>query len=458
MKKLITLSLTGALLLHFGPATSAVSNEEAKQLGEALTSFGAIKAGNADGSIPPYTGGLTKPPVGFDPKSGVWPDPFSNEKPIVKITAANMAQYADKLTPGTQALLKRFPTYRIDVYKSHRTMHYPDWVLQNTAKNATTAKLTGKVDGDGVEGAFGGIPFPIPKSGTEVMWNNLLSYQRTQIDVYNPGQYLVDAAGNRSQLPTTPSKTYYPHYDRALADKGSGEMYSKLWAQVAAPPTMAGTAFLVNYPINYASSDQQSWVYTPGQRRVRMAPEYRYDTPYAQNGGVLFWDELQLFRGRMDRFDFKLVGRKELYIPYNNYKYPTMPAEAIYGTKHIEGDAVRWELHRVWVVEASLKDGARHAYSKRVFYFDEDTWALVEADGFDQEGKLWRVGLAYTFNYYDGIGGGMFAQSCTYDLQKGSYFSYLSPTANGAPKIFVHDKLDTPALFTPSGLAGTGVR
>ncbi|MCT9810845.1 DUF1329 domain-containing protein [Acidovorax sp. Be4] len=451
--------LAVALALQLCTAFAAVTPDEAKQLGGPLTAFGAIKAASADGKIPEYTGGLSKPPAGFDPKSGEWPDPFKNEKPLLSITPANMAQHADKLTNGVQALLKQYPSFRIDVYPTHRTMQYPDWVLKNTFKNATTAKLAGKVQGDGVEGAYGGVPFPIPKNGHEVMWNNSLSFQRTEIAVKNPGQYLVDTSGGRSELPIVPYYSYSPYYDPDLAgEKSQGAAHTKIWSEVTAPPTMAGTAFVINYPYNYSESDQQVWVYTPGQRRVRMAPEYRYDTPYAQNGGVLFWDELALFRGRMDRFDFKLVGKKELYIPYNSYRTPSAPVDTAFGPKHINPDTIRFEQHRVWVVEATLKPGSRHAYSKRMFYIDEDSWALIEADGYDQDGKLWRVGLASTFNFYDGGGGHFSAAVSFYDLQKGNYFAYMNPTSTGAPKVFVYDKLVKANLFTPAGLAGTGVR
>lgn len=177
MKTWFRLAAAGVVTLHVAGAIAAVTAEEAKQLGTTLTAFGAEKAASADGAIPEYAGGLTKPPADFVPNSGKWPDPFKDEKPLLSVNAANMAQYADQLTPGVQALLQRFPDYRLDVYPTHRTMHYPQWVLDNTAKNATSAKLVGKIEGDGVEGAFGGIPFPIPKSGYEVMWNAQLPFR-----------------------------------------------------------------------------------------------------------------------------------------------------------------------------------------------------------------------------------------------------------------------------------------
>lgn len=457
MRNTLYLAIAAAVAFHAGSSFGADSAEETQKLGSTLTPFGAKVAGSTDGAIPEYTGGLTEPPAGFDPKSGHWPDPFANENSVVKITAQNASQYSEFLTPGAKALLSRYPTYRVDVYPTHRTMHYPKWVLDNSVKNATTAKLTGKTEGDGVEDASGGIPFPIPKNGYEVMWNNYLAFQRTQFSLQNVGSYLVDTSGARTTLPVYNQEDYHPYYDRDLKSlpKGSFELIA---VSETAPPTVAGTAILSDNPINYSERDAQTWLYMPGQRRIRMAPEYKYDTPAAQYGGVMFWDELQLYHGQMDRFDFKLVGKKELIIPYNNYRYYLTPENSLYGPKHLNPDDIRWEKHRVWVVEATLKADARHAYSKRVFYFDEDSWALVEADGYDQDGKLWRIGLNYSFNYYDGNGGVFLSMVNFYDLQKGNYFSGVNALGGVPPMIKVSDQHTKAEMFTPAGLSGSGIR
>lgn len=458
MKVRFQLAAAGLVALHAAGTLAAVSADEAKQLGTTLTAFGAEKGASADGAIPAYTGGLTTPPAGVDVAKGKWPDPFKDEKPLYSITAANMSQYAEQLTPGVQALLKRFPDYRVDVYPTHRTVSYPQWVLDNTAKNAVNAKLVGKVEGDGVEGAFGGVPFPIPKSGYEVMWNALLSYQRTQYTATNVGSFLVDSSGGRTELPIVDMVEYRPYYDRAQEGKYKGPLFTRTWAQTLSPPTTAGTTVLIDYSLNYADADQTSWAYFPAQRRTRMAPDYKYDTPAASYGGVVFYDEIGLFRGRMDKFDFKLIGKQEMTIPYNDYKLASLPVDDVFGPKHVKSDAVRWERHRVWVVEATLKADARHAYSRRVFYIDEDGWTFAEADGYGQDGKLWRVGLDYPFAYYDGGGGVCAIPVGFYDLQKGNYFNAYTSSVNGPLDLRVSDSLTKPALFTPAGIAGTGLR
>ena len=155
-------------------ALAGVSADEAKQLGSTLTATGAEKAGNKDGSIPAYAGGLTKAPAEYKAGEGLRPDPFAADKPLFAVDAKNMDKYADKLTEGTKALMKKNPDYRIDVYPTQRSVAYPKWVADNTAKCATTAKTTN--GGRSMDGCHAGIPFPIPKTGYEAMWNHLVRF------------------------------------------------------------------------------------------------------------------------------------------------------------------------------------------------------------------------------------------------------------------------------------------
>ena len=410
-------------------ARAAVSADEAKQLGTTLTEFGAEKAANKDGSIPAYTGGLDKV-AGYDPKaSTVYVDPFANEKPLYSIDAKNMAQYDAVLTEGTKALLKRHADFRIDVYPSHRSFRYAPYALQNSVKNATTAKLAGQVDGDAIEGAdkgnlpFSGIPFPIPKTGTEVMWNNNLRFSAAVSHNVGAG-WLIDSAGNVSDLPSVNEYFMHPWYEKTgkLRSMTFNAVFG-LSSTMTAPPSAAGGHFLNYYGANAAEDGQRVWFYTPGQRRVRLAPEFAYDVPLAAYGGVIFWDEIYGFVGRMDRFDFKLVGKKEMLVPYNVFGITnTFFAKDFIGTKFVNPAAVRWEKHRVWVVDSVRKATARHAYSRRTFYIDEDCWCITTSEAYDNAGKIWRVHHINNFPSYD-TGGINVDAWTTYDLIKGNYFT-----------------------------------
>jgi hypothetical protein len=377
-------------------AHAAITAEQAKALGATLTGVGAEKGANKDGTIPAYTGGLVTPPAGFKAGSGIRPNPFAGEKPTLVIDAKNMAQHADKLTEGTKAMLQKYPSFRVDVYPTHRTVAFPKWVLDNTAKIATTAKTTN--NGRSIEGAHAGFPFPIPKDGYEAMWNHLVRFNGPAYEA-KYRNLVVDASGRASLATEGNSVQEYPYWDNS---KQSAETYWRIKLSYTAPARRAGEALLIVDPLDVGAKERRAWSYLPGQRRVKVAPDFSHDTPNPGTAGANTFDDIFVFNGSMDRFDFKLVGKKEMLVPYNAY-------QAVYGAKqddllkpnHLNPDMVRWELHRVWVVEATLREGKRHIYGKRTFYLDEDSWAALASDQYDAKGQLYRVGFAYNAPSYD---------------------------------------------------------
>jgi hypothetical protein len=392
--------LSAAIGLLAVPVLAAVSPEEAKQLGTTLTLWGAEKAGNKEGTIPAYTDGQLKPPASFKPNPGryvVYPDPFSDEKPLFRITGKNMAQYADKLSEGTKRLLEKNSDYYLDIMPTHRTVTYPTAVLKETLLNATRCKtLKNGVAID--EACRGGIPFPIPKTGYEVMWNKLIAYHEPETHVAE--SWAVDRNGRAVMASRTRSRNEIDYY---TPDRKEKNLYAQSFSRYESPPRSAGQ---VNGIADFLDPDlhpRKSWTYTVGQRRARLAPEFNYDTPLGSTGGSIFYDDLYLFSGKMDRFDFKLIGKKEMYLPYNSYKmYADCDAKKATATpKFVNPACDRWELHRVYVVEATLKPGVRHAYSKRTYYIDEDTPIAGMVDTWDQGGALYRTGYMYSFRAYD---------------------------------------------------------
>lgn len=450
MKKLTIALMSVGLLAASVGAYAGVSAEEAKKLGTTLTPLGAEKAGNKEGTIPEYTGGLTTPPAGFDKASGVRPDPFASEKPLFSIDAKNMAQYADKLTEGTKALMKAHAGYRIDVYPTHRTVAYPKFVIDNTLKNATRA--TSSADGLSMKDARAGIPFPIPKNGNEVMLNaNGGRYQGVSYETPRYSAYNVDGAG-KLVLATQGSwaweSVYYGHPDADVS------IISRAKALYTGPARRVGEGTLAMDPVDYSSTNRKAWSYLPGQRRVRLAPDLSYDTPNPSTSGMSTVDDVNIINGSMDRFDMKLVGKKEVFVPYNNYRFVFNDnPEKVFQPKFINPEVVRWELHRVWVVEATLKEGKRHVYSRRTFYIDEDSWTPIASDQYDARGQLWRPGFAYMSPAYDVQV--PYAVAGHYDLVAGSYYINLWPGKNGV-KYF--DTLKPDSFWTPDSLAAQGVR
>lgn len=452
LKHFLIAVATYSAVVASGSSFAAVTADEAAKLKTNLTPVGAEKAGNKEGTIPEWTGGYTSKQAKY--VSGPRADPFPGEKPSFSITAKNADQYADKLSDGVKALLKKYPeTYRLDVYPTHRTAAAPQWVYDNAFKNATRAKTIH--EGNSVEGAYGGIPFPIPKTGNEAMWNHLLYWQGESI--FLPFRaYTVTTDGKAVLASQTDEWHQYPYYfkDSSL-DKFNGDYW--LVAQVAtAPPFKAGEQILMRDPIDQVGKGRQAWQYLPGQRRVRKAPAISYDTPDFVVSGVGNFDEAFVFMGAMDHYQWKLLGKKEMYIPYNNNRFAAAKFADVLGPKHLNPDLMRWELHRVWIVEATVAPGKRHVVPKKRYYLDEDCWYTVLGDGWDAQGQLWKTyySLMLLVPELPAVVGTV--NNGLYNLLTGVYMYNLA--INEMPVQYQPIEIKPDSFYTPDGMAGRGVR
>ncbi|MDZ7922034.1 DUF1329 domain-containing protein [Rhodoferax sp.] len=437
------------LLGTTGHAVAGVTAEEAARLKTELTPFGAERAGNKDGSIPAWTGGYTTPLAGFK-NGGRRSDPFAAEKPLYSITAANMAQYADKLTDGTQALLKKYPkSYRVDVYKTHRTAAAPQWVYDNTFKNATNASM----DGELVKGAFGGIPFPVPKTGREVMMNHELHWRGEAWQNDFRG-YMGTSSGQMVMSVQGIGDFQMPYYANGQADKFTGEHWLVRVVN-SGPPVRAGEAITGRQTLDPDKAG--TWVYLTGQRRVRKLPNACCDTPTPATSGVASFDEVDVFAGRGDRFDWKIVGKKEVLIPYNSngLHTPTKDSDVLMAN-HLNPDHVRWELHRVWVIESTLRSGQRHQAPKSRYYVDEDTWVAVLGDRWDGNGQLWKTIWSHPVVMPDLPATTPQQQWGFNDLLSGAW--YASGVVNEREQHYKILPRRADSFFTPDAMAGQGVR
>ncbi|TKA89680.1 DUF1329 domain-containing protein [Halopseudomonas bauzanensis] len=400
---------------------AAVSPQEAAELGESLTPWGAIKEGNAEGTIPAYTGGLTTAPEGFEAGSGFWIDPFKDEAPRFRIDGSNVDEYADKLSAGQQKLLRDNPDYYMDIYPSHRTAAYPQEVIDATIRNAT--ECTVKQDGLAVDPACrGGLPFPIPQSGNEVIWNQQLRYKigSGYSTTASSNSWIVDTRGNITKAAEQQTFEEMPYYQMDQADRNP-EMYARVFSLNRHPARRAGEVTVLADFLDPTKQPRRAWSYSPGQRRIKLAPEFAFDTPVASQGGVTLFDELQMFSGSQERFDYKLVGRKEMFIPYNAYNfYFDCDQNGQMLKNHANPECERWELHRVWEVEATLKEGSRHVYGKRTYYLDEDTFGVGLYDAWDQTGELYRSMFLSGVQLYD-LDIPYNVKNVIYDFNRGMY-------------------------------------
>ena len=456
MKKNKTLLHTGAafvLSLFAASVMAAVSADEAAKLGATLTPVGAEKAGNAAGTIPAWTGGLAKDAAAVD-SNGFLSNPFANEKPLFTITAQNVEQYKDNLTPGQQAMFKRYPdSYRIPVYTTHRSANFPAEVLEATKSNALNTNMV--QNGNGLEQFRVANAFPIPKNGLEVIWNHITRYRGgsikrtvTQATPQTNGSYSLVYFDDEFVFPSN-----LKDYD---ASKPSNVLFY-FKQRVTAPSRLAGNVLLVHETLDQIKEPRMAWLYNAGQRRVRRAPQVSYDGPGTAADGLRTSDNLDMYNGAPDRYEWQLHGKKEIYIPYNNYELdsPKLKYDDIIKAGHINQDLTRYELHRVWHVTATLKAGERHIYAKRDFYIDEDTWQAAQIDHYDGRGNLWRVAEAHSVHYYNKQVP-WYSVETLYDLQSGRY---LALGMNNEEKRSYEFGADASSNeFTPAALRRAGVR
>lgn len=438
-------------------ALAAVSPAEAERLGRDLTPLGGEMAGNADGSIPAWTGGLTTPPAGYKPGDH-HPDPYAGDRPLYTITGANADQYAAKLSAGQLALLKTYDTYKMPVYPSHRSASNPQRIYDGTKENAPTASLT--EGGNGITGAAIGAPFPIPQNGLEVIWNHLTRYRGIAAN-RAIGQAAPQRNGSYTMVEFQDEFLFnYARSDIARADLihqlGTDNVLLYFKQAVVAPARLAGTILIVHETMDQVKEKRRAWVYNAGQRRVRGAPSIEYDNPGTAADSMRTSDQFDMFNGAPDRYDWKLVGKQEMLVPYNSYQLHAkgLPADEILKPLHINQDLTRYELHRVWVVDATLKTGTNHIYSRRTFYIDEDSWQALVVDQYDTRGQLWRVSEAHCINYYDAQVFWSTLETHT-DLIAGRYLAIGIDNNN---KMYDFGLTRTPQDYTPSRLRQDGVR
>jgi hypothetical protein len=409
-------------------------------------------AGNSAGTIPAWTGGLKQPPIQYQPGTHLI-NPFPGEKPLFSITANNLDQYREKLTAGQIAMFQQYPDYRMDIYPTHRSVALPEQVYQAAKNNATTATLV--ANGNGVENWQEAIPFPIPQNGLEAIWNHITRYRGggmerevVQAIVQRNGQYNLIKFDEKAISGTHIGGEKEENDDNVL-------VYFK--QEVTAPARLTGNVLLIHETINQQEEPRKAWIYNAGQRRVRRAPQVAYDGPGTAADGLRTADNFDLFSGAPDNYDWQLVGKKELYIPYNNYDLASSANryDDILQSGHLNRDLTRYELHRVWVVEATLKEGERNIYSRRTLYIDEDSWQIAVIDHYDGRGQIWRVAEGYAVQFYY-ASTPMYAAEVIHDLNSARYIALGLHNEEQEPIKF--GVLADRSEFTPAAIRRMGRR
>ncbi len=440
-----------SLLSH--PAVAQVSEKEAQKLTTELTPVGAIRSANKDKSIPEWTGGLKTPPA-FYRKGQHLLNPFPGDKPLYTITRENLTEYEHLLSPGQIRMFQVYPeSYRMNVYQTRRTAALPDAIYQSAIKNATRARLV--EEGNGVSHWSGAIPFPIPKNGLQAIWNHITRYRGGSIErdivqgvVHKNGAYNLVRFEEKAATAT---------YLEGEKREGDDNVLIFFKQKVTSPTRMTGNVLLVYETINQYEEPRKAWMYNSGQRRVRRAPQVAYDAPGTASDGLRTADNFDMFSGSPDRYEWELVGRREMLIPYNNFELAnnTHRYDDIIKPGHLNRDLVRYELHRVWEVEATLKPGQRHIYGRRTFYIDEDTWQIAVVDHYDNRGQMWRVAEGYQVQYYYATTP-LYAAEAIHDLHAKRYLVLGLNNEEKEPVKF--GVLAQRTEFTPQAIRRLGIR
>lgn len=448
--------------LSAGMALAAVSPEDRARIGlegTELTPAGAIRAGNAEGTIPAWKNEPIVPPADFV-VGEYHTDPFRDDKVLFTITAQNFQEYADKLTVGQKQMFQTYPDFYMNVYPTRRSVVYKPYIYEAALKNLDRAELAYAPEVNmgiiGFEGARKAWAFPIPKNGDEAWLNQATKPITVWMDSYETtlaitpgGDYVVNKLNVQQHQRWS---------DPEIADEDfdiheGGLLYNQT---LTAPPKLAGQVVLARDPAAFNKVFRRAWAYSPGQRRVKRAPQIVYDNPLTASDGLATTDQKFGFNGPNDRFSYKLLGRREFYVPYNAYKLwakGATPDKVITAEGRLNQDYARYELHRQWVIEATLKEGTNHDFGKRVFYLDEDSWWITAVDGYDRRGGMWRYWESHCVQFYDT---GMFhpITDVQYDMDAGRMLALMFDKDSGPD--FTWRAEDS--YFTPSAVRRRGIR
>ena len=444
--------LGAAFILVASMVVAGARPDQVNRLQQDLTPMGSKRAGNEAGTIPPWTGGVSEPPTGYE-RGDHHPDPFAGDERRFTIDASNYEQYREKLSVGQVAMFKTYPdSYRMHVYPTRRSASFPERIYEMTRENGRSGRLV--ANGEGVADVREGFPFPFPESGKELMWNHKLKFKGTGGMRYN-NQVAPTASGQYTLIKLRQELLgLYYHEGETIESIKNILLY--FYQEVEAPSRLAGNILLVHETLNQVKQPRQAWVYNTGQRRVRRAPNVAYDNPSTASDNLRTFDMTDMFNGATDRFNWEIVGKRELYVPYNSYQAHSADVkyDELVEPGHLNQELMRYELHRVWVVEAELKQGVRHVNSRRSYYLDEDSYQILLTDHYDQRGELWRFSEAHCINYYE-VPTFWSTLEAHYDLTSGRY---VAVGLDNQDPVNTFNDPESRGAFTPQALRIRGRR
>ena len=410
-----------------------------------LTEVGALRAGTADGRIPPWTGGLTADQPGLRRVDGQPVNPYADDAVISTIRSTNYTQYGEALSEGHKEMLRRFNDYEMRVYPSRRPVVYPEPIRQASVSNRQTARL---LESDSISGADLGVPFAEPQTGAEVMWNHRVRYRGRTQDFYTD-EMVVFSDGDRLQTSRREHVLFVYGNPARAGEVDDSNMLLYYVGSVDNVPIVGRAMAIVHETANQTKEKRRIWISAGQTGRVRRIPPVGFDFPRPGSEGLSFVDQIDMYNGGFQRYVWKLRGRREMLVPYNSYDInsPAQRYDQLLGPGHLDQSQARYEWHRVWVVEATERAPARHKIGKRVFYVDEDSWTILMVDVYDQAGNLWQLqeGHLY-FDWESQVA--VSAPIVHYDFKRNAW--YANRLLNEARGVVFNQGDYAPADFSPN--------
>ena len=386
---------------------------------------------------------IEQPIKSYDSSNNSYPDPFSEDEIIFTITNENYLEFSETiLTSGQIEMFIKYPqTFKMNIYKSRRSCAVPPEVYALTKSNAILTD-----EGEGIEGIVGSIPFPQPSEALHHVWNHILRYRGVEISGSSPF-FIIDPDGSRVLgAGEAIAKNYWNPFTKN--EKG---LQGMLMTKVTHPPRLADASALVIESLNAFKTPRKAWVYNPGTRRVRRAPDIAYDYKPSASQGLTTTDQFDGFNGAKDRYNWKSLGTQVKLMPYNAYKFHETPIDEVLDPYHVNQDFLRYELVNVNVVKAELKNDKRHIIPERVMYFDVDSHNMLVEETFDANSEIMAYREFPIINFYDQPMC-LSIHSATYDFATRRY-QLASVRSIDIPKI--EWRLEEPhneRMFTPEGL------
>jgi hypothetical protein len=273
-------------------------------------------------------------------------------------------------------------------------VRWPREIERATAANATRCRL---LDTDTPVGCRLGFPFPIPGSGAEVIWNHKLRWRGDAMSRINNQLVVRPDGGHQVTRLAEEFRFDYANLGEPGHLDADRRGIFRYVSEVLSPPRIAGNFVLMHERSGVGAQGRVAWAYRPGDPRHRREPRAAFDTVYEGSDGLQMFDQIDVFNGALELYDWTLVGKREIFVPYNAVLLDAAGRDSgnVVLATHLNPELLRYELHRVWVVEAKLRHGQRHAMLKRRFYVDEDSWTILTVDILDHLGEAYQFQEAH---------------------------------------------------------------